>query len=85
MGVCTSSATVGHSLSLGKADAVCIVAGSASIADAAATAFGNRITSTYTLKDEINSAREYREITGGVVIIGNTMGTWGEIELTELR
>ena len=85
LGVCTSSATVGHSLSLGRADAICIVAGSASIADAAATAFGNRMTSTFKLKGEIDSVREYKEIKGGVVILGKTMATWGEIELTELQ
>ena len=42
-GVCTSSGTVGHSLSRGKADAVVTFAASAAYADAAATAIGNRI------------------------------------------
>ena len=40
MAVCTSSGTVGHSLSLGRADAVCVAADSCAIADAAATAIG---------------------------------------------
>jgi ApbE superfamily uncharacterized protein (UPF0280 family) len=84
-GVCTSSGTVGHSLSLGIADAVCIVARSASIADAAATALGNKITSKANLKNEIESMREFETIIGGVVIIGKTMATWGEIELKEIR
>jgi len=82
-GVCTSSATVGHSLSLGTADAVCIVAQSASIADAAATAVGNRITNRSELKRVVDSIRESEDIKGGVVIIGKTMATWGEIELTK--
>ena len=43
LGVCTSSASVGHSLSLGRADAACVLAGSAALADAAATALGNRV------------------------------------------
>jgi ApbE superfamily uncharacterized protein (UPF0280 family) len=34
LGICTSSATVGHSLSFGKADAVVILAPSAILADA---------------------------------------------------
>ena len=36
IGICTSSATVGPSLSLGRADAVCILAKSAALADAVA-------------------------------------------------
>jgi ApbE superfamily uncharacterized protein (UPF0280 family) len=84
-GICTSSATVGHSLSLGSADSVCIISSKASIADAAATALGNRITSQFTLKREIESMRESKDIKGGVVIIGKTMASWGEIELTKIH
>ncbi len=84
-GICTSSATVGHSLSLGISDAVCIVANKASIADAAATALGNRITDKFVPEREIESIRESKDIRGGVVIIGKTMATWGEVELTHLR
>ena len=43
--ICTSSATVGHSLSFGKADAVTNTSKDASIADAAATAVGNIVKS----------------------------------------
>ena len=82
-GICTSSATVGHSLSFGAADAVCIVAKSASMADAAATALGNRITKRSKLKRVVESMREFKDIKGGVVIRGKTMATWGEIELTK--
>jgi len=84
-GICTSSATVGHSLSLGIADAVCILAQSASIADAAATAAGNRITDRSKLESVIDSMRGSNGIKGGVVIIGKTMATWGEIELKKLH
>lgn len=84
-GICTSSATVGHSLSLGAADAVCIVAKSASMADAAATALGNRITNKSKLKSVVESMREFKDIKGGVVIRGKTMATWGEIELTRIH
>ncbi|GAH70559.1 unnamed protein product, partial [marine sediment metagenome] len=44
IGICTSSGTVGHSLSYGKADAVIVLSPSATLADAAATAIGNVIT-----------------------------------------
>lgn len=83
-GICTSSATVGHSLSFGIADAVCIVANKASVADAAATALGNKITTRFKLKREIESIRGCEAIKGGVVIVGKTMGTWGAIELKKI-
>jgi len=41
--VCTSSGTVGHSLSFGRADAAVVIAGDAFLADAAATALGNAL------------------------------------------
>lgn len=41
--VCTSSGSVGHSLSFGRADAATVVADNGFLADAAATALGNRV------------------------------------------
>jgi ApbE superfamily uncharacterized protein (UPF0280 family) len=82
LGICTSSATVGHSLSLGVANAVCVVAQSASVADAAATALGNKITDKQALKQELEAIREFEVLKGGIVIIGKTMAAWGDIELT---
>ena len=43
MGVCTSSGTVGHSLSFGKADAAIVLSKWTALADAAATATGNLV------------------------------------------
>lgn len=43
LGVCTSSGTVGHSLSFGQADAAVVVARDVCLADALATAMGNAI------------------------------------------
>ncbi|HNX96059.1 MAG TPA: UPF0280 family protein [Candidatus Aminicenantes bacterium] len=43
--VCTSSGTVGHSLSFGCADAATVIAGDAALADAVATALGNSVRS----------------------------------------
>ncbi len=43
MGLCTSSGTVGHSLSFGKADAAVVLAEDAALADAAATSLGNAV------------------------------------------
>ena len=43
-GVCTSSAVIGHSLSFGRAEAAMVAAAEPELADAAATALGNRVT-----------------------------------------
>ena len=85
-GICTSSGTVGHSLSLGQADSVTVLAASTPLADAVATRLGNEISSDG--KESINHALEVaRAIPGllGVVIIcGEHMGAWGEIDLVGL-
>jgi len=43
VGICTSSGTVGHSLSFGDADSVTVVARSTLVADAVATRLGNEV------------------------------------------
>jgi len=81
-GVCTSSGTVGHSLSFGKADSVTIVAADALLADACATAVGNRVKAKKDLAGAIGFARSVRGVRGALVILGNTLASWGEIELS---
>jgi hypothetical protein len=83
-GVCTSSGTVGPSLSFGRADAVCVLAPSASLADAAATAVGNIVGSSTDLPKGLEKAQTIAGLTGVVIIIGDKLGAWGEVELTEI-
>jgi len=82
--ICTSSGTIGHSLSLGKADAVCVVSSRCAVADAAATAIGNLVRSAGDVRDAIEAAREMDGIDGGLIIVGDTLGVWGEVELVSL-
>jgi len=84
-GVCTSSATVGHSLSLGKADAVTVVAASACLADAAATRIGNTVKSKADLGRALEVAGAIPGLTGVVIIIGEELGAWGDLELVEIE
>jgi len=84
LGICTSSGKIGHSLSMGKADAVCLVSPSAYLADGAATALGNRIKGPEDLETAIAWADNIQGILGGVVIIEDRMATWGNIELIKL-
>jgi ApbE superfamily uncharacterized protein (UPF0280 family) len=83
LGVCTSSGTVGHSLSFGKADAVVVTAASAALADAAATAIGNRVKQPGDIDKALELAREIGGLKGAVIIIGKDIGGWGEVKLCE--
>jgi ApbE superfamily uncharacterized protein (UPF0280 family) len=85
IGLCTSSATVGHSLSTGTADAVCVVAGSCALADAAATAIGNRVGSSRDIEPAIAFGRRINGVLGIVVVAGRKMGAWGQVELVPLK
>ncbi len=84
LGVCSSSATVGHSLSQGVTDVVCLLSESTALADAAATALGNRVKGVKDLERVGSWAAEIGGILGGVVIIKDTMTAWGDVELVEI-
>lgn len=79
MGVCTSSGTVGPSFSMGKADAVTVISGSAALADAAATALGNLIQKKEDIEKGLDCAKSITGLIGVVIIIEDRMGMWGEI------
>jgi uncharacterized protein len=81
VGLCTSSATVGPSISLGAAEAVTVLAQTATIADAAATAIGNRVLSAEDLQDGLKAASEGEGVLGAVIIVQGSMGAWGKLEL----
>lgn len=84
LGICTSSGTVGHSLSLGKADAVVVIAKSAALADAAATAIGNIISLPEDISAGIETAQKSKDIIGLLIIKGDRMGAWGKIKICHL-
>ena len=84
IGVCTSSSTVGHSRSFGKADAVCIVSKSPTLADAAATAVGNRVRCREDIEDGLTVAQDIEGVLGALIILGDTLGVWGDVELVRI-
>jgi ApbE superfamily uncharacterized protein (UPF0280 family) len=84
LGVCTSSGTVGHSLSFGRADAVVVIAKSAILADAAATAIGNIISQPDDITAGIEFARGNRELLGVVIIKDDKMGVWGKVKICQI-
>ena len=80
-GICTSSATFGHSLSFGNADSVVILAKDAALADAVATATCNLIKSNNDLKGGIKFAKKFLGVFGVVIILGEDFASWGKIEI----
>jgi len=77
--VCTSSGTVGHSISFGIADAATVVGTSASLADAAATALGNAVTDAREIKTAFRVISHVAGITGALVIHKDMLATWGNL------
>ena len=83
IGVCTSSGTVGPSISLGKADAAVVAAMSAALADAAATKVGNAVITEDDIPGALEIAQTIKGLTGVVIIKGDQMGVWGKLEICE--
>lgn len=84
MGICTSSGTVGHSLSFGKADAVVVLSPSATLADAAATAIANMIIQPSDIPNGIEFAQNIDGLKGVVIIQDEHIGVWGEVKLCQM-
>ena len=87
--VCTSSGTVGHSLSFGLADSVTVIASSTALADAAATRLGNEVGrgsgGDAGIKRALEASRTISGVLGVVVICGEQIGAVGDVELVNLR
>jgi len=84
LGICTSSGTVGPSLSFGKADAVCVLSDSAALADAAATSIGNVVRDENDIERGLRRGREIEGVWGIVIVVGDKMGVWGNVRLIRL-
>lgn len=81
-GVCTSSGTVGPSISFGDADAVTVVADEASIADAAATSIANEVRGAdveLSIKRGLDRADEIYQIRGCLIARANLVGRTGKL------
>jgi len=84
--VCSSSATVGHSLSLGHGDLVAVKAQNGAVADAAATAFCNLIKDKKSLSGLSKMADKFlgTHISGVLAQMGEDMVVMGDMELVVL-
>lgn len=81
LGICTSSGTVGPSLSLGRADAMMIVCRDVLLADSYATAMANRIQTINDLQPVIDSIQSIQEILGALAVKDDRLAVCGQYEL----
>ena len=78
LGICTSSATVGPSISFGVADAVTIFSRNVALADAWATAVCNEIRpDDVSVLDRVNP----NDVRGILVVMGDRHVRWGDLPL----
>jgi len=85
LGICTSAGTVGPSLSFGKADAVVVICEDVLLADAFATAFGNKVKSPNDVEKVITQSEKYPEILSLLIICEDKIGVRGEFEMRFLK
>lgn len=90
IGIATSSATVGHAISFGEADAVTVFADTSGIADAAATAICNMVRGRdveASVRSGLESAEKIGNIIRGVIVVrGKYVGSVGRIpQLVDIR
>lgn len=77
LGICTSSGTVGHSLSFGKADAVVIICKDPALADAYATLFCNMVSREEDIENVLNEIKGVKEIMGALIVFRERVGIIG--------
>ncbi len=84
LGICTSSGTAGYLLSIGKADAVTVLAKDAALADAYATTISNMVQTP----DDITRALDYSatqsDILGVVIVVGDKIRCQGNARLIKI-
>lgn len=81
LGVATSSATVGPSVSFGRADAAVVLAPDAALADAAATALANRVRSRGDMEQALAWVVGIEGVRGALVVLGDAFAAKGRIDL----
>ncbi|MDC7223502.1 MAG: UPF0280 family protein [Spirochaetales bacterium] len=86
LAVCSSSGTMGHSLSLGRCDLATVISRDASLADGAATLAGNLVKTAADLEPAVNRILEIEGILGVFLVKGEKIGLGGNLpELVSLN
>ncbi|MFZ5941940.1 MAG: UPF0280 family protein [Bacteroidota bacterium] len=85
IGLCTSSGTVGHSFSYGKADAVTVACASAPLADALATAIANKISGPSDIQSVLEEYATLTDIRSLLAVCGDKAGIRGEFTVLPVK
>jgi len=83
--VCTSSATVGPSVSFGSAEAVTALAHDGALADAVVTALANTVHAEEDIPKAMEAAKLVPGVFGVLVTVNGHVGAWGSIHLVPLE
>ncbi|MCW7754709.1 UPF0280 family protein [Desulfobotulus sp. H1] len=84
MGICTSSGTLGHSISFGRADAAVVMGPDTALADALATSMANQIHKPEDIDTLIKKAAERQGITAMVLVKGDRLAAYGKVKLLRM-
>ena len=82
VGIGTSSATIGHAISLGQADAVTVFGKNATLADGAATRIANLVKGTdveKSIKNALDAAEDIEGVFGTLISRDNKIGQVGKL------
>ncbi len=85
MAVCSSSAKIGHSLSLGNADLVTVICKKGATADAFATAICNNLKNRDDIDKTIKKFKKVDEIMGCLIIFKDSIAGWGDINIIKIE
>jgi len=85
LGICTSAGTVGPSVSFGKADAVMVACADTALADAWATAIGNRVKKPADIQIQLDCMDQHPEIISLLIICEENVGVRGCFELLPIN
>lgn len=84
-GIASSSGKAGNSLSFGRADLVTVVARTGALADAVATATGNRALDRGCLEECVRFAISVPDVLGAIVIIDGEVAIRGNLDVVSLN
>ena len=79
LALCSSSGTMGHSLSFGRCDLATVASRDASLADAAATLVGNLVRRERDLTPALERVGAIPGIDGILAVVGGRIGLWGQL------
>jgi uncharacterized protein len=77
--ICTSSSSIGHSISLGKANTATVFSVNGALADCASTKAANMLSKKADLKKTLEHMLENPEIRGCTAVIDGAMGAMGDL------